>query len=103
MSNTKSRTSHIKVRQLAIDVAGVVTEARRFKTVAGMSQVTHIREAALHQYNSHLVGWFVQWQHPLELDTPDYSSEGVRRSMMDDELPPIKNEITDVIVKDEIA
>ena len=86
ISNNKTRDSHIHVRQLAIDIGGVINENRRFGGQVQMSQVTHIQEAALHQYNSHLIGWTIQWQHSIVIEPPDYSNIGIRKAIVDDTM-----------------
>ena len=77
VSNNKVVQSHHHVKQLAFDIAGLVTEADGFNTRVGLSQVTHIREAELKQ-SDRLIGWIVQWQHSVELEPPDYSRPELR-------------------------
>lgn len=86
--NNKNIITHLQVRQLAFDIAGVVTEQRRFGASVGMSQVTHISELQGNNLNlsNRLIGWTVQWQHSLEIEAPDYSNIGIRKAFCDSEL-----------------
>ena len=91
--NNKNTVTHRRVRQLAFDIAGVVTEHTRFGANVGMSQVTHISELQGYNLSNRLIGWTVQWQHSLELEAPDYSNIGIRKAFCDSELEADANDI----------
>lgn len=73
-------SSELRVRQLALDIAGLVTEQGRFGTLSGMSMVTSVGEViAVESHYPHLVGWEVEWQHSIEIGAPDYSNPALRK------------------------
>ena len=76
----RSLAAERQVRQLAIDVAGLVGERGRFGTKTGMSMLMGIGEVVeLQNHYPHLIGWEVEWQHSVELSAPDYSEVGLRQ------------------------
>ena len=74
VSNRRER-SHFDVRQYALDLGGIVTDARRFESRVGFSQITTIEETReVQDRNNSLLGWTVEWQHTVELEAPAYES-----------------------------
>ena len=88
--NNKNTVTHLRVRQLAFDIAAIITEQSRFSAQVGMSQVTHISELQGQNPSNRLVGWTVQWQHSIELETTDYSNLGIRKAICDLEADAVE-------------
>ena len=82
VTNNKGIQTHLQVRQLAFDIAGIITEESRFSSAVSMAQVTHVKALEQdHRHTNRLVGWTIQWQHEIEVPTPDYSNRDLRSAI----------------------
>ena len=99
VSNRRPNVAHFKVRQLALDIAGLVTEVGQFGTPSGLAQVSNVQAVQeVQEMNNHLIGWEVLWHHQLQLNAPDYSNPALRG------LPEADaNPIYDVSIFEEIG
>lgn len=88
VQNVPLENPHYRVRQLAFDVAGLVTEQTHFGTPSGMSQVNSVREAEeIERQHENILGWIVEWQHLIEIHKNDYSRPELREFLPADAMP----------------
>lgn len=95
--------SRFQVCQLAMDVAGLVTEKSRFGVPSGMSMVRGIGEMMeIENHFPHLIGWEVDWQQSVEIPAPDYSAIELREFPKADAADIYRLKLIDLYLPTEI-